>query len=68
VATSFSAGVVTAADTSNPCKIEPVASEALSQPGDRIPRGRDSLVVVRVRHDDERDVLVVRSGPGPKSD
>jgi hypothetical protein len=30
-------------------------------PGDRIPRGSDTLEVVRVRHDDERDVLVVRS-------
>jgi hypothetical protein len=30
------------------------------KPGDRIPRGRDTLEVVRVRHDDERDVLVVR--------
>jgi hypothetical protein len=31
------------------------------KPGDRIPRGNDTLeVVVRVRHDDERDVLVVR--------
>jgi hypothetical protein len=32
------------------------------KPGDRILRGRDdTLEVVRVRHDDERDVLVVRS-------
>jgi hypothetical protein len=31
------------------------------KPGDRIPRGKDTLEVVRVRHDDERDVLVVRS-------
>jgi hypothetical protein len=31
------------------------------KPGDRIPRGTDTLEVVRVRHDDERDVLVVRS-------
>jgi hypothetical protein len=31
------------------------------KPGDRIPRGKDMLEVVRVRHDDERDVLVVRS-------
>jgi hypothetical protein len=31
------------------------------KPGDRIPRGSDTLEVVRVRHDDERDVLVVRS-------
>jgi hypothetical protein len=30
------------------------------KPGDRIPRGNDTLEVVRVRHDDERDVLVVR--------
>jgi hypothetical protein len=30
------------------------------KPGDRIPRGKDTLEVVRVRHDDERDVLVVR--------
>ena len=30
------------------------------KPGDRIPRGCDMLEVVRVRHDDERDVLVVR--------
>jgi hypothetical protein len=30
------------------------------KPGDRIRRGRDTLEVVRVRHDDERDVLVVR--------
>ena len=32
-----------------------------SKPGDRIPRGNDTLEVVRVRHDDERDVLIVRS-------
>jgi hypothetical protein len=32
-----------------------------SKPGDRIPRGNDTLEVVRVRHDDERDVLVVRA-------
>jgi hypothetical protein len=31
------------------------------KPGDRIPRGNDTLEVVRVRHDDERDVLIVRS-------
>jgi hypothetical protein len=32
------------------------------KPGDRIPRGDgDTLEVVRVRHDDEMDVLVVRS-------
>jgi hypothetical protein len=31
------------------------------KPGDRIPHGNDTLEVVRVRHDDERDVLVVRS-------
>jgi hypothetical protein len=31
------------------------------KPGDRISRGSDRLEVVRVRHDDERDVLVVRS-------
>ena len=31
------------------------------RPGDRIPRGEDTLEVVDVRHDDERDVLVVRS-------
>jgi hypothetical protein len=38
-------------------------------PGDRIPRGPgDTLEVVRVRHDDERDVLVVRSVRGSKSD
>jgi hypothetical protein len=37
------------------------------KPGDRIPRGSDTLEVVRVRHDDERDVLVVRSGQGRKS-
>jgi hypothetical protein len=30
------------------------------KPRDRIPRGKDTLEVVRVRHDDERDVLVVR--------
>jgi hypothetical protein len=34
------------------------------KPGDRIPRGKDTLEVVRVRHDDERDVLVVRSVHG----
>jgi hypothetical protein len=28
--------------------------------GDQIPRGRDTLEVIQVRHDDERDVLVVR--------
>ena len=38
------------------------------RPGDRIPRGRDTLEVVRVRHDDERDVLVVRSVHASKSD
>jgi hypothetical protein len=31
------------------------------EPGDRILRGRDTLEVVRVRRDDERDVLIVRS-------
>jgi len=32
------------------------------KPGDRIPRGDgDTLEVVRVRHDDEMDGLVVRS-------
>jgi hypothetical protein len=31
------------------------------KPGDRIPRGTDTLEVIRVRHDDERDVLVVRT-------
>jgi hypothetical protein len=31
------------------------------KPGDRIPHGHDTLEVVRVRHDDEWDVLVVRS-------
>jgi hypothetical protein len=30
------------------------------KPGDRIPRGTDTLEVVRVRGDDERYVLVVR--------
>jgi hypothetical protein len=38
------------------------------KPGDRIPRGTDALEVVRVRHDDERDVLVVRSVHVLKSD
>jgi hypothetical protein len=38
------------------------------KPGDRIPRGRDTLEVVGVRRDDERDVLVVRSVEGGKSD
>jgi hypothetical protein len=32
------------------------------KPGDKINRGDDTLEVVRVRHDDERDVLVVRVG------
>jgi len=32
------------------------------KPGDRIPRGRDTLEVVRVRHDDEVDVLVIAPG------
>jgi hypothetical protein len=31
------------------------------KPGDRIPGGTHTLEVVRVRHDDERDVLVVRA-------
>jgi hypothetical protein len=30
------------------------------KPGDRIPRGHHTLEVVRIRHDDERDLLVVR--------
>jgi hypothetical protein len=30
------------------------------KPGDRIPRGDDTLEVDRVRYDDERDLLVVR--------
>ena len=38
------------------------------KPGDRIPRGKDTLEVVRVRRDDERDVLVVRSVHASKSD
>jgi hypothetical protein len=38
------------------------------KPGDRIPRGNDTLEVVRVRHDDERDVLVVRSVQASRSD
>jgi hypothetical protein len=30
------------------------------KPGDRIPSGNETREVVRARHDDERDVLVVR--------
>jgi hypothetical protein len=35
-------------------------SAGVWKPGDRVPRGTDTLEVVRVRHDDELDVLVVR--------
>jgi hypothetical protein len=38
------------------------------KPGDRIPRGRDTLEVVEVRDGPETQILVVRSGHVPKSD
>jgi hypothetical protein len=37
------------------------------KPGDRIPRGRDTLVVVEVRVGDDQVTLVVK-GHGGKSD
>jgi hypothetical protein len=37
------------------------------RPGDRIPRGRDTLEVVEVRYDQEPVTLVVK-GHGPEGD